>query len=210
MRVIIDRLTRTINLGDPPKTRNRQGSLRADSMSMFRPVRLGHRTIVSLSFSAALALSLGACGGHATEAPTVPSIPARISIPQSYVGIWYVHLGILTITADGTGSQVFSTRLYGETDTITFVSQDHGRMLLGIIRDIRFADSSGSIANPDPADAQRVGDMFSLAHVGSHILKKTYLKSALPSINQKVDNPNWCGPGLNDVPEDDRQRCGVG
>jgi hypothetical protein len=166
--------------------------------------------IAGLPFAVTLALSLADCNGPVAMHVTVPSVPSHVAIPDGLVGTWYVHGGILTIRADGTGSQVFSFGAYGETDTITLVSQDHRQRLLGVIRHIRYANSSGSIANPDPADTQRVGDSFNLNRIRPHILRKSYVKSALPDVEQKADNPNWCGPGLSKVPEADRQRCGIG
>lgn len=180
------------------------------SFSMFRLARSLRPMIVGLPFTVALALSLAACSGLAAPKVSISSVPGHVTLPRSFVGVWYVHGGILTINARGTGSQVFSFGAYGEADTITFVSQDHGQRLLGVIRHIRYANSSGSIVNPDPADAQRVGDTFNVVRVNPHTLRKTYIKSALPETDRRTDNPNWCGPGLNNVPEVDRQRCGVG
>jgi hypothetical protein len=165
---------------------------------------------VAIGASVMLPMVLLTASGDTSPRTSAPTVSAHITVPQGFVGTWYVHGGILTIRANGTGTQVFSVGGYGEKNTISFVARDHGQRLLGVIRHIRYANSSGAIANPDPADTQRVGDTFSLLRVSPHILRLSCVKSALPEIDQTDDNPNWCGPGLSQVPEADRQRCGVG
>ncbi|MGA2521863.1 MAG: hypothetical protein ABSG81_13730 [Acidimicrobiales bacterium] len=131
-------------------------------------------------------------------------------VPATFVGTWYVHGAVMTIDADGDGTQVVSGGSYGETDVLTFVVLDGGQTLVGTIRHISYVGSSGTVTDPDPADAQAVGDSFALVHTDPHVLDKAYRTSAMPAIDRLDSNPYWCGPGLSSVPETDRQRCGVG
>ncbi len=180
------------------------------------------RAVLCLGAVLAFGATAGACGGAApspagTRSSTAPpstappgSGSADHSVPTDFVGTWYVHGGVMTIDADGNGTQVFSSGTFGETDTVTFVVQDGGQMLVGTIRRITDAEASGTITDPDPADAQAVGDTFSLVHSDADVLDKAYRTSALPAEDRRASNPNLCGPGLGSVPEADRQRCGVG
>ena len=177
---------------------------------------------VALIAGLVLVPSCGSSSSTSTATPVTPTtttplpISAPLEPPPRFVGTWYVHDGQLTITAEGTGTETYTSAMVAEIDSLSFMATGNETGVTGTIRSIRYLSNGQQVPDPDPQDAQKPGDTFKLTWINQHLLKSTFLRSSLPQIDISSANPYWCGGGpgtveqvISRTPSADMNRCGA-
>jgi hypothetical protein len=129
---------------------------------------------------------------------TVPPTTTRAVAKhqESFVGHWQVHGGTLDIRSNGSAIEDFNCggQVCDEMLRLALVRSPNGRRLIATIKSISYTNEHGRrIANPDPAESESVGDVFSLEFVAPQLMKTTLMTS---NRSLRRGNPYWCGADL--------------
>jgi hypothetical protein len=153
----------------------------------------------AIALTASLVVFLMGCTSSASH--------KEAAIPGGYVGHWYSHLYVLTVDANGVGSQRIDSAAGAEDDSLRFSAAGVGKDLRAEVVAITLFEGGRVTAQIPGWNPHKVGDSWLLRWVDPHVLNDTDGGDAF-YVCGPVGSPTGHAP-IDSVPQADLQRCGM-